>query len=53
MAQNTEAHEQELKQIVESAKRLGVEIDEADALQAELDSINRRIQDLEPQPPAS
>jgi len=33
MAQQTEAHEQELHQIVESAKRLGVELDEADALQ--------------------
>jgi hypothetical protein len=33
MAQKTESQEQELKQIVESARRLGVEIDEADALQ--------------------
>ncbi len=33
MAQNTDAHEQELKQILESAKRLGVELNEADALQ--------------------
>ena len=33
MAQQTEVHEQELHQIVESAKRLGVELDEADALQ--------------------
>jgi hypothetical protein len=33
MAQNSGTHEQELQQIIESAKRLGVELDEADALQ--------------------
>ncbi len=33
MAQNSETHEQELQQIIESATRLGVELDEADALQ--------------------
>jgi hypothetical protein len=33
MAQTIETHEQELHQIVESAKRLGVELDVADALQ--------------------
>lgn len=33
MAQNTEDHKQELKKILESAKRLGVELDEGDALQ--------------------
>jgi len=33
MAHNTEEYKQELKQILESAKRLGVELDEADALQ--------------------
>jgi hypothetical protein len=33
MAQNTETHKQELKSIVESAQRLGVELNEADALQ--------------------
>jgi hypothetical protein len=33
MAQNTEKPEQDLQQIIESARRLGVELDEADALQ--------------------
>jgi len=33
MAQNTEEYKQELKQILESARRLGVELNEADALQ--------------------
>jgi hypothetical protein len=33
MAQNSKTHEQELLQIIESAQRLGVELDEADALQ--------------------
>ncbi len=33
MAQKTETHEQDLQQIIESAKRLGVELDEAAALQ--------------------
>jgi hypothetical protein len=33
MVQNSGTHEQELQQIIESAKRLGVELDEADALQ--------------------
>ena len=33
MAQISETHEQELQQIIESAQRLGVELDEADALQ--------------------
>ena len=33
MSQNSEIHEQELQQIIESANRLGVELDEADALQ--------------------
>ena len=33
MAQNTQDHKQELKKILESAKRLGVELDEGDALQ--------------------
>ena len=33
MARASEIHEQELQQILESARRLGVELDEADALQ--------------------